>query len=130
MEVRAAPVFGRPRGFSMRPAVVGPKSSGNTSTAGFAFAKVAFVHSGFSRSLDRLLDLRFIPLFLAPVSLAETDHMDPTGTRGKNQCVQSARDNAQCLESTLSVVLAEVFDNKRAVPFEILGKLKRNATLG
>ncbi len=46
--VLAVPVLGRPLGLSIRPASVGPNSSGSTSAAGLAFAKVAFVHSGFS----------------------------------------------------------------------------------
>lgn len=46
MGVRGFPLFGRPRGLSSGAAVSGGRSSGNTSRAGRARAKVFAVHSG------------------------------------------------------------------------------------
>ena len=60
IDVRATPVFGRPRGLSILPATGAPNISGRILLAGFAFANVAFVHSGFSGALRTLVVLRFI----------------------------------------------------------------------
>lgn len=93
--------------------------------AGFAFANVAFVHSGFSGDLGALVVLRFIEFDLTPVRLAETDHVYTAGTRREYQCVQPAHDQAQRLESTLAVNFTGVFDHKRAVPLELLNEFER-----
>jgi hypothetical protein len=56
--------------------------------------------------------------------------MNAPCTRSEHQCVQSARDHAQCLESSLAVVPTDVFDHKRTVPFKLLDQLERQAALG
>ncbi len=56
--------------------------------------------------------------------------MNHIGTRSEDQCMQSACDHTQGLESTLSIINPEVFDNKRAVPFKLRNKLERNAAQG
>ena len=130
MEVRAFPVLGLPRGLSIRRATVDPKSCGKTSAAGFALSKVSLVHSGFTETLRFLLALSFIPFDLPPVGSTKADHMNHIGTRSEDQCMQSTCDHAQGLESTLSIINPEVFDNKRAVPFKLRNKLERNAAQG
>jgi hypothetical protein len=120
IDVRAVPDFGRPRGFSSRLAAGALNNSGRTSLAGFAFANVALFHSGFSAIFRALTVLRFIESDLTSICLAETDHVNAPCTRSEHQCVRSARDHAQCLESPLSVVPTDVFDHKRTVPFKLL----------
>ena len=124
--VLAAPDLGRPLGLSIRSAAAGPNSSGRTSAAGFAFAKVAFVHSGFSRTLRLLLVLRFKPLHLSSIGLSKTDHMDRIGARRKDQGMKSPGDHAERLESALPVILTGVFHHKGAVPIKFLRKLERD----
>jgi hypothetical protein len=94
IDVRAAPDFGRPRGFSNRLAAGAPKTSGRTSRADLAFAKVALVHSGFSETFRVLAGLRFIISNLAPIRLAETDHVNSPCTGSKHQRVQPPRDQS------------------------------------
>ncbi len=65
MAVRARPVLGRPRGFSIFFATLAPKISGNASAAGRALENVAFVHSGFSCTFRLVLVFRFIAFRLA-----------------------------------------------------------------
>ena len=130
IDVRATPVFGRPRGLSIRLATGAPKISGRISVADFAFANVVFVHSGFSRALRSLVVLRFIKSDLTPVCFAKTDYMDQACTGREDQCVQPTHDQAQRLESTFSVILTDVFDHKRAVPLKILNEFEREAPLG
>lgn len=67
---------------------------------------------------------------LTSICLAETDHVNAPCTRGEHHCVQSARDHAKCLESSLAVVPTDVLDHKRAVPFKLLDQLERQAALG
>jgi hypothetical protein len=73
MAVRAVPVFGRPRGFSIFFEALVPKISGNTSAAGRALAKVALVHLGFSVVLLLVVVLRFIVSRLAAVGLPQNE---------------------------------------------------------
>ena len=56
--------------------------------------------------------------------------MNAPRTRGEHQCVQSVRDHAQRLESSLSVVPTDVLDYKRTVPFKLLDQFERQAALG
>ncbi len=71
MDVRALPDFGRPQGLSILSAVCLPKIAGKTSRALRARAKVSFVQTGFSRSARSGLRLRFIPFYLAFISLTK-----------------------------------------------------------
>lgn len=130
IDVRAVPDFGRPRGFSSRLAAGAPKTSGRTSLAGFAFANVAFVHSGFSTDFRGLTVLRFIASDLTPICFAETDHVNAPCTRRKHQCMQPPSNQSECLESSLSVVSTGVFDHKRTIPFKLFDQLKRKTALG
>jgi len=125
MEVRAVPDFGRPRGFSDRLAAGAPNTSGRTSLAGFAFANVAFVHSGFSKVFRDLTGLRFIASDLTPICFAKTDHVNTPRSRRKHQGVQPPSDQSQCLKSSLSVVFAGVLDHERTFPVELFGQLER-----
>lgn len=74
--VRAFPDFGRPRGFSIALAMLAPRISGNTSAAGRALEKVAFVHSGFSWIFRLVLGLRFIAFHLAWIGFSQADYVD------------------------------------------------------
>ena len=56
--------------------------------------------------------------------------MNHIGTRSEDQCMQSACDHTQGLESTLSIINSEVFDNKRTVPFKLRNELERNPAQG
>jgi len=130
IDVRAVPDFGRPRGFSNRLAAGAPNTSRRTSLAGFAFANVACVHSGFSTVFRDLTGLRFITSDLTPICFAETDHVNAPGTRRKHQRVQPPSDQSECLESSLSVVSTGVLDHKRTVPLKLFDQLERQAALG
>ncbi len=128
--VRAFPVFGRPRGFSILLATLAPKISGKASTAGRALEKVALVHSGFSTVFLLVLTLRFIVLCLTAISFPQADYVDCARTWRKHEGVQTSGDQAERLKSAFSVVLAEIFDYKRSVPFEFFREVERNSALG
>lgn len=130
IDVRAVPDFGRPRGFNSRLAAGAPNSSGRTSLAGFAFANVAFVHPGFSTPFRDLVVLRFKVPDLAPTCPAKTDHLNAHSPRSRNQCVQSAIDQPQRLESPLTAVFTGVLDHKRAVPLKLLDQIERQTAIG
>ena len=130
IDVRAVADFGRPRGLSNRLAAGAPNTSVRTSLAGFAFANVAFVHSGFSAVFRDLTGLRFIASDLTPICFAETDHVNAPCTRRKHQRMQPTSDQPECLESSLPVVLTGVFDHKRTFPLKVFDQLKRKAALG
>ena len=92
--VRAFPVFGRPRGFSILLATLAPKSSGNAPPAGRALEKVAFVSSGFSSTFLLVLTLRFIVFCLTAIGFPQTDYADFSRTWRKHQGVRSSGDQA------------------------------------
>jgi hypothetical protein len=125
MDVRAVPDFGRPRGFSNLLAAGAPNTSGRTSLAGFDFANVAFVHTGFSTVFRDLTGLRFIASDLTPICFTETDDVNAPGTRREHQGMQPPSNQSERLESSLSVVSTGVLDNKRTFPFEFFDQLKR-----
>jgi len=129
MDVRAWPVFGRPRAFSICFALVAPKISGNTSCAGRALAKVAFVHSGFSRAFRFWSDFRFIMFHLASIGFSQADHVHPTRARREDQRVQTPGNEAERLKALLSLFPTEVLNDKRRVPLELRRRCKRNAAL-
>jgi len=115
IDVRALPVFGRPRGLSILAAFDGPKISGKTSRALRARAKVAFVQAGLSRSVFSGLRLRFISLYLAFVCLAQADDMSFACARSEHQHVQAPANQSQRLESPFAICSAQVFDDQRAI---------------
>jgi hypothetical protein len=117
--VRAFPVFGRPRGFSIFLATLAPKISGNASAAGWALEKVAFVHSGFSTAFPLLPGLRFISFRLTSIGFPQADNVDSSGTWRKHQGMQPSDDQAERSKAAFSVVPAEIFNYKRGVPFEL-----------
>ena len=81
IRMRALPVFGRPRGFSICFAVASPKSFGKTSRAGRARLKVSFFQTGLSRLVFSGLGLRFIPFYLTSIGFAQADNA-PVERRG------------------------------------------------
>ena len=127
MEVRALPVFGRPRGLSILAAVCLANISGKTSRALRARAKVSFVHTGFSRSARSGLRLRFIPFYLTFVGLAKTDDMRLSRPRREYQHVQSFCNQPECLKSAFAVVLSSVRNDEGGVPFERDRPLERDS---
>jgi hypothetical protein len=128
--VRAFPVFGRPRGFSILLATVSSKSSGSASAAGRALENVALVHSGFSTAFLLVLTLRFIVFRLTEIGFPQADYVDSSRTRRKHQGMQPSGNQAERLISALSVVFAEIFNYKRCSPFELFRKVERNSALG
>jgi hypothetical protein len=127
--VRALPDFGRPRGLSIVLAMLAPRISGNTSAAGRALEKVAFVHSGFSWIFRLVLGLRFIAFGLAWIGFSQADYVDIAGTWREHKGIEAPFDNAKRLKAVLSVVLAEIFNHKRRVPLELLHQIERNSAL-
>jgi hypothetical protein len=121
------PDFGRPRGFNILAAVPAPKSSGNTSRALRARAKVFFVHAGFSRSAFWGLGLRFISFDLALVGLAKTDHMRLVGARREHHHMQSISDKTQRLKSPFAIRPSKILDYERAVPRKFRSQFKPDA---
>ena len=103
-----------------------PTRPGSMSRAGRARSKVALVHSGFSRVALVVLGLRFIPLHLTPIGFSQADHMDLSGTWREHHCMQTPRDEPECLESPLAVFLPEVLGDHCSVPLELLHDLERN----
>jgi hypothetical protein len=128
--VRAFPVFGRPRGFSILLATLASKSSGSASAAGRALEKVALVHSGFSTAFLLVLTLRIIVFRLTAISFPQADYVDSSRTWRKYQGMQPSGNQAERLISTFSVVFAEIFNYKRSIPFELFRKVERNSALG
>lgn len=128
--VRAFPVFGRPRGFSILLATVAPKSSGSASAAGRALEKVALVHTGLSTAFLLVLTLRFIVFRLSAISFPQADYVDFSRTWRKHQGMQPSGNQAERLKSAFSVVFAEIFNYKRSIPFELFRKIERNSALG
>lgn len=118
MDVRAAPDFGRPRGFSILAAVDLPKISGRTSRALRARPNVSFVHAGFSRSALSGIRLLFISSHLALVRFAKADDVRLAGARREHQHVQSTVNNAQRLKPSLAIVSSHILGNQRLVPFK------------
>jgi hypothetical protein len=112
--VRAFPVFGRPRGFSILLATLASKSSGSASAAGRALEKVALVHSGFSTAILLVLTLRFIVFRLTATSFPQADYVDSSRTWRKYQGMQPSGNQAERLISAFSVVSAEIFNYKAA----------------
>jgi len=126
INVRALPVFGRPRGFSILAAAAFPNSSGSTTCALRARVKVSFVQTGFSRPAFSELGLRFIPLHLTSICLAKTYDMGLAGARCEHQHVEPRPDPTQRLKAPLAVVPSCVFNNQCTVPIEFERLLERN----
>ena len=113
------PVFGRPRGLSILAAVDDPNISGKMSRALRARAKVAFVQAGLSRSVFSALRLRFISLYLTFVRLAQADDMGLACARSKNQHVQAAINQSQCLKALFAIRATQILHDQSAVPLEL-----------
>ena len=80
--------FGLPRGFSIAAAARAPKILGKTTLAGRAFPIIAAVHSGLTRLVFFGLDCFSIPIHLAFICFARTDHSGLAIARSEYHAVQ------------------------------------------
>jgi len=126
INVRALPVFGRPRGLSILADVAAPNKSGRTSRALRARAKVSVVQTGLSRSARSGLRLRFISFHLAFVGLPKADDMHLALPRCEHQHMQSPFDQTQRLVPAFAIDFAQILDDQRAVPFKHCREIERN----
>lgn len=126
IKVRALPVLGRPRGFSIFADVAALNISGSTSAALRARAKVSLVQTGLSRSARSGLRFRLISFHLAFVGLPKADDVHLALSWCKHQHIKSLFNSTQCLKTAFSIVSAYIFDDQCAVPFERRREFERN----
>ena len=105
-------------------ATCAPNSSGSTSLAGRARAKLSSVHSRFSSSISSGFGCYFITFHLSGVGLAQTDNVWFTGARREYNGVQPFAHVTQHKKSSLSVCFAGVFLNLGSYPIKLLNKRK------
>lgn len=116
--------FGLPRGFSMAAAARAPKILGKTSLAGRAFPIIAAVHSGLTRLVFFGLDCFFIPIHLAFICFAQTDHSRLAIARSEYHAVQPVLKKAKHAVTPFAVVFAFICPDQGRRPVELFGKVE------
>ena len=107
----------------MATAARAPKILGKTSLAGRAFSIIAVVHSGFTRLVFVALDCFFIPIHLAFVCFAQTDHSGLAIARSEYHAVQPVFNKAKHAVTSFTVVPALIYPDKGRRPVKMFSKV-------